>query len=137
MSNLKEHDNTDRDIIIINKDSLLLRILHCKDYYTSQVAAPTFLGIAISLMVPGLLSESFRNIGPVPGETIRVSLIVLGVITFVLAGYFFWKWYQSKDTHEPQNIINSLLKNNKNDQSQVFKEENKNKLVKKVKLTLK
>lgn len=105
-----EHDNIDRDIIIINKDSLLLRILHCKEYYTSQVAAPTFFGISISLLVPGFLSESFRNMGPIPGETIRSSILVLGVIALVLSGYFFWKWYRSRETHEPHTIVNNLLK---------------------------
>ena len=105
-----EHDNIDRDIIIINKDSLLLRILHCKEYYTSQIAAPTFFGISISLLIPGFLSESFRSMGPIPGETIRSSLLVLGIIAFVLSGYFFWKWYRSRETHEPQTIVNSLLR---------------------------
>ena len=105
-----EHDNIDRDIIKINKDSLLLRILHCKEYYTSQVAAPTFFGISVSLLIPGFLSEAFRNMGPIPGETIRSSLLVLGVVSFVLSGYFFWKWYRSRETHEPKTIVNSLLR---------------------------
>lgn len=110
-TNFTEHDNVDRDVIKINKDSLLLRIANCKEYYTSLVAAPTFLGISVSLLIPGLLAEAFKTIEPVPGETIRTSLLVLGIVTLVLSGYFFIKWHRLRDTHEPRSIIESMIQN--------------------------
>lgn len=113
MPDIKEHDNVDKDVIKINKDSLLLRIIHCKEHYISQTAAPTLFGVSISLLIPGFISESFKNVGAVPGETIRMSLLVLGVVALVFSGYFAWKWYWSKDAHNPNTIIKNLTESSK------------------------
>ena len=117
-----EHDNIDRDIIKINKNSLLLRIIHCKVYYTSLTATPTFLGISISLLVPGFLAESYKTIGPVPGETVRIILIVLGVVALTLTIFFFFQWLRLRDTHDPKNIIESMMYQGSENQKKLKKD---------------
>lgn len=109
MTNYKEHDNTDRDIIIINKDSLLLRLYKSKEFYNSSNLAFGFMGIASAFISAGYLTETFHNLGFVPGETIRSIFIVIGIITFVLGGRSIFRWYKLKNGHEPGEIVGSLL----------------------------
>lgn len=76
MTNYREHDNTDRDIIIINKDSLLLKLFKSKEFYNSSNSAFGFMGIASAFISAGYLTETFHNVGFIPGETIRSIFIV-------------------------------------------------------------
>ena len=107
---LTEHDNTDRDIILINKDSLVLRLFKSKEFYNSSNSAFGFGGISIAFLSTGYITDTFHNVGFIPGETIRSIFIVLGIITFVLAGRSIFRWYKLKNGHEPEEIVNSLLK---------------------------
>lgn len=110
MINYKEHDNTDRDIIIINKDSLLLRLFKSKEFYNSSNSAFGFMGIALAFVSSGYLTETFHDIGFIPGETIRSIFIVIGVITLVLGGRSIIKWYKLKNGYEPDEIVSSLIR---------------------------
>lgn len=105
-----EHNNVDSDVIKINKDSLILRLYRCKDYYASSNSAFGFGGNAIALLLAGYLTETFKNIGPIPGETIRGTFIVLGIVCLVLTLRAVIAWIQTKGEHEPKKIVESLLK---------------------------
>lgn len=109
MTIFKEHDNRDRDVIIINKDSLVLKLFRSKEFYNSSNSAFGFGGIALALLSAGYLTESFRGVGYIPGETIRSIFIVLGIITLVLAVRSVFRWYKLKDGYEPEEIVRSLL----------------------------
>ncbi|MDD2657062.1 MAG: hypothetical protein PHD04_00140 [Candidatus Pacebacteria bacterium] len=112
MKIFKEHDNRDRDVIIINKDSLVLRLFRSKEFYNSSNSAFGFGGIAFASLSTGYLTETFRDIGYIPGETIRSIFIVLGIITLVLAVRSVFRWYKLKNGHEPEEIVRSLLNHN-------------------------
>lgn len=107
---LNEHDNTDRDIIIINKDSLILKLFKSKEFYNSSNLAFGFGGIALAFVSAGYLTETFHNVGFIPGETIRSIFIVLGIISTILAGRSVLRWYKLRNGYEPEEIVKALLK---------------------------
>jgi len=110
MSGKKQHDNTDRDIIIINKDSLALKLFQSKEFFNSLNSAFGFGGVALALLSAGYLTETFRNVGNIPGETIRAVFIALGLIFIGFTINSLWAWFKLKDTHEPTQIVFGLLK---------------------------
>ncbi len=105
-----EHNNMDRDIIIINKDSLILKLFKSKEFYNSSNSAFGFGGIATAFLSAGYLTESFHNIGFIPGETIRSIFIVLGIIGLVLTGRSIIIWHRLKNGYQPEELVASLLK---------------------------
>jgi hypothetical protein len=113
MLDFKEHDNIDRDIIKINKDSLMLKIQKCKDFYISSSSAFGFGGIALALFLGGYLTQTFHNVGFIPGETIRAIFIALGIMFALLAVKSTLIWKKFYKDHEPYQIISSLLKSEK------------------------
>ena len=107
-SGFREHDNVDRDVIIVNKDSLLLRLRGCKEFFSSTTAGFGYAGMAITLLSSAVLTENFRSIGAIPGETIRTTFIVLGITTTVLAGRCALRWLQNHKFNEPETIVEGL-----------------------------
>lgn len=105
-----EHDNTDRDIIIINKDSLILKLFKSKEFYNSINSAFGFGGISVALIFSGYLTETFHNIGFIPGETIRSIFIVLGLVFLGLCIKSTISYFKLRNTNDPVKIIASLLK---------------------------
>jgi hypothetical protein len=65
------YDNIDRDIVVVNKDTLTLKLERCKNFHNASNSAFGLGGIAISLLTSGYLTDTFRSVGPIPGETIR------------------------------------------------------------------
>lgn len=108
---VKEHDNTDRDIIIINKDSLNLKLSNAKEFYNSSNSAFGFGGVAIALITSGYLTETFHSVGFIPGETIRSIFIALGIIFLGFTIKSALSWYKLRNTYEPESIVSNLLKN--------------------------
>ncbi len=109
--NSTDHDNIDRDIIIINKDSLILKLFKSKEFYNSSNSAFGFGGISLAFLSAGYLTETFHNVGFIGGETIRSIFIVLGIITLVLTGRSTLRWYKLKNGYEPEEIVKTLLRN--------------------------
>ncbi len=114
---VKEHDNTDRDIIIINKDSLILKLFQSKEFYNSTSSAFGFVGVTLALLSAGYLTETFHNVGFIPGETVRTIFIALGLISAIFTIKSLWTWHKLKDTHEPKQIVSSLLKTSSSESS--------------------
>jgi hypothetical protein len=110
MPDFNEYDNIDRDIIKISRDSLLLLFKDAREYFSSTTAAWGFLGIGISFLSSSILTESFRNLFYIPGETIRAVFIVLGVVTLGFSGYFGFKWKRGCAEFEPDVMIKKLIK---------------------------
>jgi hypothetical protein len=102
-----EHDNSDRDIIIINKDSQLYRF---KDYISSSNGVISNLGTALTFLLAAYLTESFHNLGPIPGETVRASFIMFGMVSAGLFIRSVFGWYKTKNEYEPEKIIEGLIK---------------------------
>jgi len=109
MDKMREFDNIDRDIIKINKDSLLLRLTKCRDYYSSLNTIFGLGGIALSLVPSSYLTETFRNIGPIPGETIRGTFLSVGIFSAIFAIRSLVGWLKLRDAHDPEKITLSLV----------------------------
>ena len=107
----KIYDNADRDIIIINKDSLILKLFKSKEFYNSINSAFGFGGVALAFLLSGYLTETFHNVGYIPGETIRSIFIVLGIVFIGFTVKSLVSWFKLKDTHDPIKMVSDLLKN--------------------------
>jgi hypothetical protein len=105
----KYHDNIDRDVIQVGRDSLLLLMKGCREYFAAEPAAWGYAGMAASLLVPAFLAEGFKNLLSVPGETVRAIIIVLGIVMLGFSGYYTRRWYLGRGEHDPDKIINRLL----------------------------
>jgi len=99
----------DRDIIIINKDSLVLKLFRAKEFYNSLNSAFGFGGVALALLLSGYLTETFHNVGYIPGETIRAMFIALGLIFIGFTIKSVISWFKLKDTHDPIKMVFDLL----------------------------
>lgn len=132
----REHDNRDGDIIIINKDSLVLKLFRSKEFYNSSNSAFGFGGIASALLLAGYLTETFHGVGYIPGETIRAVFIMLGIVSAAFAIKSFLSWRKLKDTHEPVQVVSSLLINQYSTPSVADTTEGRTKAVRRIKDSL-
>lgn len=105
----KIYNNVDRDIIIINKDSLILKLFKSKEFFNSINSAFGFGGVALALLSAGYLTETFHNVGYIPGETIRAMFISLGLIFIGFTAKSVISWFKLKDTHDPIKMVSDLL----------------------------
>jgi len=105
------HDNTDDDVISINKSKLSSIIQLAKEFYISSSITLVWLGFAITFATTALVTEKFKDIGVIPGETIRMVYIVLSLVTFVLFVRNGIKWLRLKNRHEPEVLVDELLNN--------------------------
>ena len=105
------HDNTDSDVIVINKSKLENHLHLIQEFYTSSSNAIGLFGVSIALGTTSLITDNFRNLGPIPGETIRAVFIVLAIVAFVLSIRFGLSWHKLKDQHGPKTLVKNLLNN--------------------------
>lgn len=108
-----KHDNIDRDVIEVSKDSLLLKIKGAKEFYTSTQSAWGFGGLALTLLTSAFLTESFVSILVIPGETIRMTFLALGVVCLAICVRNVHRWYRGKGKYDPEIIVGSLLQGTK------------------------
>lgn len=105
-----QHHNIDKDVIIVNKDSLILKLMECKDFYSSSNSFFGFGGIAISLISLSLFTETFRSTTYLSGETIRGMVLGLGLFCAIPTIFSALSWWRLRKTHEPKEIVKSFLK---------------------------
>jgi len=78
------HDNTDKDVIVISKSKLSSIVQSNKEFCVSSSTTLIWLGFSITFVLTALVTEKFKNIGVIPGETIRMVCIVLALVIFVI-----------------------------------------------------
>jgi len=103
------HDHIDRDVITISKHSLLAHLQTCANNASVPANAVGFGGVAISLITAGLLTESFRSFGLIPGETFRGIFIVGGFCAAVPAIKALYYWKTQKSDSAPEEIVRTLV----------------------------
>lgn len=107
---ITKHHNIDSDVIYINKDTLTLKLLESKDFYNSSNSFFGFGGIAISLIALSLFTETFKNTAYLSGEAVRGLVLGLGIFCSIPAIKSAITWQKLKNSHEPKEIVLSLLK---------------------------
>lgn len=103
-----KHDNIDREVIEISKDSLRLRLERCARYAVVPVEIGGYGGVALTLLSSAFLTESFHSVWNIPGETIRATFLFGGIASAARSIYQVWRWNQTKEEHTPEAIISSL-----------------------------
>ncbi len=106
------HDNTDGDLIIINKSKLSNHLHLIRGVATSFGNVLAWFGFAIAFILPALIVENYIDIGPISGDTIKAILIVLGIVSFGLGIYSIVIWYRQRKKHDPDVLVSELLKEN-------------------------
>ena len=109
---LKIHDNTDGDLIIINKSKLAHHLHLVKGFYLGAGTSLAWLGLSVAFFSSALLANQFMSLGPVSGDTIRALFLMLGLISLLLFGYFAFKWLKFRDQHAPDKLVGDLLADN-------------------------
>ncbi|MDP3948888.1 MAG: hypothetical protein Q8Q17_02990 [bacterium] len=111
----KIHDNTDQDVIAINRTKLSYNLELVRRFCFSAATVLTWLGLATTFIVTALITDKFKNIGSIPGETIRTVFIFLGIAGFILFIKDGWRWYKLKDKYDPDALVKELLEDNPQD----------------------
>lgn len=105
------YDNIDRDIVVVNKDTLTLKLERCENFHNASNSAFGLGGIAISLLTSGYLTDTFRSVGPIPGETIRATFLATGLVCGAVAVKSAINWWRLRSNHKPNNVVASLMVN--------------------------
>ncbi len=106
------HDNTDGDLIIINKSKLSNHLHLIRNVTGSLNTVLALLGLAAAFIMPALIVESYKDIGLITAEVIRAILIVLGIVSLGYSVYNFFVWRKVKDRHDPDALVSELLEEN-------------------------
>lgn len=106
------HDNTDGDLIIINKSRLSNHLHLIKNAALSFGNVLAWLGLAAAFILPALLAENYISIGPISGDTIKAILIVLGIVSLGFCVYSFVLWRSTRKKHDPDTLVAELLQDN-------------------------
>ena|SRR3989338_6662142 len=104
----KVHDNTDGDVIIINKSKLSYHLYLIKNFYFSSGTSLGFLGLSVAFGANAFIAENFRSFG-IQGETWRAVFILLAATFFGFFVYTGQIWLRLRKKHDPDLLVNSLL----------------------------
>lgn len=102
------HDNTDGDLIMINKSNLLNHLHLIQKFYFSYGTILGWLGISTSFGVSAFIAESFKNFG-INGETWRAVFIMCAIVAFGFFIYTFQNWIRFRRKHNPEVLVERLL----------------------------
>jgi predicted membrane channel-forming protein YqfA (hemolysin III family) len=106
------HDHTDGDLILINKTKLAHHLHINHQFANSLSAALGWLGIAVALAIAAVVTEKFRNVGPISGDTIRALFLMLAAVFGLFAIKTGWHWYKHKDKYQPEDFVENLMTSN-------------------------
>lgn len=106
------HDNTDGDLIIINKSKLSNHLHLIRSAMTSFSNVLAWLGLAVAFILPTLVTEKYTSLGLITGDVIRAVLIVLGIVSVGFCIHGFIVWYKTRKKHDPDTLVSELLKEN-------------------------
>ncbi len=123
----KIHDNTDPDVIAINRTKLAYNLELVRRFCFSASTTFTWFGLGITFIVTTLITEKFKDIGSIPGETIRAVFIVLGIVGL---GFFIkdgWRWLNLRKKYDPEILVKDLLEENPQELSSATREPKTNK----------
>ena len=103
------HDNIDREVVVINKSSLLL-VKECEQRILMPHSMTASIGATLTLGTSALLTEKFHDAWSIPGETIRSAFIFGTIAALVSSVYFCIRWFQTK-RGKPEDVIAHLFQN--------------------------
>jgi len=107
----KIHDNTDADLIVINKTKLSHNLELVRRFCASSNNTFAWLGLGVTFLITALITEKFIDIGSIPGETIRSVFVVLGLVGFGLFIKDGFHWFKLKNKYNPDSLVAELLNN--------------------------
>jgi len=111
----KIHDNTNPDVIAINRTKLSYNLELVRRFCISSSNTFAWIGLGATFLTTSFLTEKFKNIGVVPGETIRAVFIVLGIVCLLSAVKDGWRWYKLKKRYDPDALVEKLLETDPQD----------------------
>ncbi|HEY4509451.1 MAG TPA: hypothetical protein VJC15_00485 [Candidatus Paceibacterota bacterium] len=123
----KIHDNTDPDVIAINRTKLAYNLELVRRFCFSASTTLTWFGLGITFIVTTLVTERFKDIGIIPGETIRAVFIVLGIAAFGLFIKDGWRWLSLRKRYDPDILVKELLEESPQELSSATKASKTNK----------
>lgn len=106
------HDNTDGELIIINKSKLSNHLHLIKSAAASFNNVLGWLGLSVAFILPALLAEKYVDIGPLTGDVIRAILMALGIVGLGFFIYSLVIWYKIRKKHDPDVLVSELLQEN-------------------------
>lgn len=105
----KIHDNTDADLIVINKTKLAYTLELVRRFCSSVNNVLAWLGLGITFLLTSLITEAFKQVGAIPGETIRAVFTALGIVSLGLCVKAIFNWYKLKNKYDPDALVLDLL----------------------------
>lgn len=108
IQNPRIHDNTDGDLIIINKTKLSNHLYLIQKFYFSSGTILGWLGLTVSFGVSAFIAENFKNFG-IKGETWRAVFVLLAFVAFGFFIYNLQNWVRFRKKHNPEILVNNLL----------------------------
>ena len=103
-----KHDNIDRDIIEVSKDTLRLRLEECAKYAAIPAEAVGFGGMSLTLLAAAFLTEGFYDVWTISGGVVQSAFLLGGVVTGYKAIRKGMQWYREKEDFSPVAIIRSF-----------------------------
>lgn len=120
INDLKIHDRTDGDLIVINKSKLAHTFEQLMIFAHSSAGWISALGFSITFFLAAFVTENFKSFGPVTGGNIRSVVLMLGIVAFLLSIRLFTTWLRLKKNYTPDELINSMLDSEAKDFKTVF-----------------
>lgn len=102
------HDHTENELVLIGKESLRGHLIRSSSTAAAGAMARGLLMTAAVLWTAALLSNSFRDIGSVPGETVRAAFMAMGVIAAVTGFVEAFRWTEYRKDHDAENVVTRL-----------------------------
>lgn len=102
------YDKIDRDVIQVNKDTLLLRISEVKDFSSATGSMWGWFSAALSFLLTALFAGNVSPVFGISGSAIRGAAFSWGLITLFLAGRSAYIWWKKQSNFTPESVVDGL-----------------------------
>jgi len=103
------YDHTDQKVVHISEFRLRDLLRRVSRLSGLENRAFSLLGTSLAFTVPAALSDSFIPLGQVPGESLRVLFLFLGIASFVWCLATIFQMRHSKKDANPDAAVDKLL----------------------------